>query len=707
MPKISRTLIFVLIFFLPLIYFPYILNGLNLGKFLFLAFFVPFLFILFLSRVSFREKVLKFKFGCLEWAVLIYFLITSFGYFFAKDKIYFLWGPYGKFWPSFVVQLLLVLLYFLILFDFSLEKESLQKIFDFLVLSGFFVLIWQLWSILGIFQKISYLNSFRFLKNFPQSPLSYSVEGTSIFGAIMLFLAVLYLSFQKKTKTSLKKIFQSRGIGFLIFISFQLFYLILVDFKPAWQILAFSLGGFLIFSLKERIFREEVTRLNLPILIFLFSILFSVTSPLKLNNLWKGNVVLEPTLSQRISWHLGIEGVKENPVFGAGFGNFPYIFSKFKPQRILSTSFWQARFERSGSHFAEVLATQGASGFLAFLTVLFFLFWFFFKNYKKLRSDSYFLLISFFLFSLVVAQLFYYQTIILAFLFYFFLAIFSLYLKDSLEKELSFKKIPELSLIFTMLFWGGIIITLFFWLNCGKIYIAESKVFRYLNGKGDIESLKKAKDFVKWHPQYHYFLSRAYLAMAQKERDSEKAVSLAALSFQEARKAADISPNNVLFQKNLGEVSQGIQPFSQDSTPILLAQKAFERATTLEPKNPVLLVNLGIIYSLRNDYQKAESLFKRSVELLPNYFPGHFQLGVLYFNQSKYELAEKELSLAVSIFPNIPDPYYFMGQIKEKQGDKKAALLLYKKALSLNSKREDIKKKIEELEEKGLSDKIK
>ncbi len=73
-------------------------------------------------------------------------------------------------------------------------------------------------------------------------------------------------------------------------------------------------------------------------------------------------------------------------------------------------------------------------------------------------------------------------------------------------------------------------------------------------------------------------------------------------------------------------------------------------------------------------------------------------VGYVLFDQKKTNEALIILNLNAKLFPNVPNVYDSLAEAYEKSGNKEMAILNYKKVLELNSKAENAKEKLKELQ---------
>ncbi|MCK5123141.1 MAG: tetratricopeptide repeat protein [Candidatus Pacebacteria bacterium] len=181
-----------------------------------------------------------------------------------------------------------------------------------------------------------------------------------------------------------------------LLIAATLILLAVIDFVPAWIILAISLliASVLMFVVQRKI--NNTARNNslvAPILIILISLAFIATSLTFINKDVQSNFASssisssiqkrivdddngfakEITLDKKTAVFVAIEGIKKDPisgVIGTGPGTYLYNFSKFKPAEFNNSIFWSIRFDKAGSEIIEKISTIGIVGTLSYLLII-------------------------------------------------------------------------------------------------------------------------------------------------------------------------------------------------------------------------------------------------------------------------------------------------------------------------------------------------
>jgi len=707
--KISKILIFILVFLFPLIFFPFSQNVLDFPKLLFLFLFVSLSLILFLVQglIEGRIKIVLHPFHLILISFIFFLFLSTI---FSKSKIESFFGIPSQISESFLSFLFLSLFYFLVIFLF--KREDLYFLHFFFSISIFLLLVFAFCQIFGKF-----LLPFDFARN-----SAFNLAGNQFSFSILLSSLLPFFTLSFSISKKLIKYF------YLILILLSLIFLSLLDFQIAWLILiAGSIFLVSIFISK----REDFSSKNLifPMFYLALAIVFISFNfrifPLK--------IPPEVTLTQKASFQIALKSFLENPILGTGPATFHFNFSKHKLKSLLlDPVFWNVRFSNSASTFLDIFSNLGIFGLLSFLFFLLFpLFWGFFKT-----SPSYFLpTLACFIF----AQFLYPLNLTLQFSFFFFLASFIRQISEK-EKEFSFVKgkySPLFSSFFLVLVFVLLILNLIF---SFQIFVGEIYYFKALRnwrlGKIDetIKYLEKAKNV---NPRFDYYfrdLSQAYLAKVnQKIQKGDRNIQNEVFLAIEAAKTATekINKNNVanwsvraFTYQSLFGVATGAEDW---------AIKCWNEAINLEPNNPYYFTQKGIALLRKGNFDEAKANFERAIDLKSDYAPAHFQLAILYqqkgeidkaiskleetknfapldvglafqlglayYQKGNYQKAKEELERAVLLNPNYANALYFLGLTYDQLGEREKALEKFKKVAQLNPDVELVKKIIKNLEE--------
>lgn len=124
---------------------------------------------------------------------------------------------------------------------------------------------------------------------------------------------------------------------------------------------------------------------------------------------------------------------------------------------------------------------------------------------------------------------------------------------------------------------------------------------------------------------------------------------------------------------------QGVEILQKDP------QKAiqfFKEAQAMDPKNPDFPNNIGIAFLSMGKFKDALPYFSRAVQLDPKYVKGHYNSGVCYQRLEKYQDAIFSYRRAYDLIAT-PEVTFNLGLVYAKSGDKKNAVVFYKKFLEI------------------------
>ena len=757
--QIIKTNIYLLVFLMPLFFLPFSFEVFEFNKQYLLFFLTSLAFFAWLAKMVFNDKEIKFKRTPLDLPIIIFLLVAIVGAIFSVDKTSSLFGFYGKFSDGIIGLISLVMIYFLITNNLDSGPKSLNKKSKIISegedenqqanIPGILKTI--LWSI-SLVILLTYLSIFGVLDNFKFLPgvmlkntfnsVTASLEGLAIFLAVVVvFLSGLIMTDSKSEDYKLKKIV----IRLLLFLSLVL--LLIIDFGRAWILLLITLLVFVGIALGKRMFRDDVNKLLLPILLIIISTVFFFVNTTGLQPLiFKAQFPQEQVLNQKFSVIVAFKAATDNiknGLIGTGVGTFYNDFVKFKPKEFNRTALWGVRFDRPGNYLSEVFATMG---FLGILSYLFLVSLFLIISYLFIQQNRDAMPLTMGFLALLVGQFVYYQNTVLAFYFWLFMAISAVaWQKPIKEKFFSLKTFPELALIFSvilMVLGAGILAIYFF---AGRFYLAD---FNYQKGLAEAgtEKIEKATLLNPLQPSYRIVLARRYLnnlAMEiQKPTDQINQDLLSFYAFQAInftkggqvgnvyiKGATEIAPNNVAGWETLAMIYRQIQNLVGGASE--WAIKSFEKAISLEPTNAVLRAELGKLYLASNDIDKAKAEFDKAKELKPDYVDAFVQealiyekqnnleeairqmeslvksysstpeiileLGRLYFNNGQTSKAIAQFQTAINLAPDYSNAHYSLGVAYQKIGETSKAIAEFEKVLSLNPDNADLQEKLRQL----------
>lgn len=656
-----RFAVWASIFLIPLFTLPFTANVLDFPKQLLLLALASAGFVFwFWSGIS--ERKFEINLSPLNFLILGLLAAVFVSSVFSLYRYGSIWG-----WPlpvaeSFAAMMGFGLLYFLIVNNF--KKAELPWLIAIFGVSATIAAVYGVLQSFGI-----YLTPF--LSYAKDNPVFNTVGST---GGFLMFLAavlamILPLAFAAQKKLAIPM----KICAVILFGALLLFNGALTAYLPSkagaagydfvlapWIILAAGALSAVIFAVSNQQFSERNRVMkNVSFAMFFCAVLLiafnTFAKPIVLqisensNNFFNRQIGTEIILRHTISAEIAVETLKQSPrefFIGSGPGTFSYNYVKFKPRQIAQDELgWNLTFFAGSSEIVNRAATTGALGLLLFLAII--LAWTI-EGFRALTREEEEPLLPLAVFSgwlaIAVAAFFYPFNFVLASVFWFLLAAT---IAISSEKMFllpldNVKKNYAASMIFAALLTASMI----FILQIAKNYYAEIayldavKAFGEKNIPMAIQKLEIAADATnRLQDSYLTGLAQAYLAQAEQKieektggEDAQAALEAAVPYLQEAiRNAAQSTEtanpgnsSNWAFRAQIYRQLIGIDKSFDD-----WALNMYEKAIQLEPLNPLLFGEVGQVYLIKNDLDKAKIAFEKAVELTPRYIDAHYYLALI------------------------------------------------------------------------------
>ena len=728
-----KILIYILVFLIPLWFLPITANALEFNKQVLLVFLITITLILWLVKVL-SQGELRWRTDLLNIFLAVFLLIYIFATIFSLR-------PYGSLvgWPthlstSLINILCFLALYVLIVNNFRGLKGIFGLLFTFLISS----------TIALIFGLIQIWGGFILPWDFAKST-SFTTIGTAntlgILSAIILILVTALLFVLKKTEI---KIF------LLILGLLNLIILVSINFWILWLILGIGMVFILIFGLMRVVaLKEGISWVALPMVLLAIALIFMVFRPVMP---FRPNLPFEVSLSYKGGWGIVKQALQERPILGTGPETFVVDYSKYKPETLNQTLFWNIRFANPPAEIYSVISDLGILGLVAFLAILVLFIIKAGKQLIKTAAEGENILKRFLeigLFSawlgLLVGWFLYPQNLVLLFVFW---LLFSFYLAETSilkEKVYTLRHPVKTLLIASISFVVLVIVVVGLLYIEGTRFIAEVKYKRGLDiiqSKGDLDKgISRLLSSVVVNP----YEDRTYQTLAQlfilkmsqdanrTDLEQQQRVNLvqadAINAINSATQATRLFSRDVSNWLIRGQIYGQIIGFINGADE--WAEKSFEEAAKLEPSNPFTYTEWGKIYIATEDWDRALEKFNQAIALKSDYAPAHFQsavvfdrqgklpeaiakmeinkqllpndtgiafqLGVLYLRAKNYQKAKSEFLRAVTLDANFSNARYFLGLLYDREGNKDSALEQFTKISELNPDNEEIKQIIANL----------
>ncbi len=526
--------------------------------------------------------------------------------------------------------------------------------------------------------------------------------------------------------------------------------LLALDFWMLWVAAIIGVGIMFVFALIRAQEFPQTSKFVLPMILFVISLLF-----LFIPSFIGGKLGVEISPSYQSSFSIATQTLSDSSVlFGSGPGTFSIDYSKFAPLDINATDIWDIRFDRSGSHAMTLFATYGFVGIFVLLVLLLSIGLLALKQLliEKEHDEWKMTFVTFSGWLVLVFGFFFYSSnFTLSFLLWLFSAILISQVGPSI-KQWEFKQSPRFGLLTAFLFVVvnvALLTVVFVSVSRYAAEISYAKALSSDQANAPIDEiiidLDKAASLNKLSDVYYRNLGNALLKKAgeilnDESPDMNVFGEVIRMSINVSQRATELSENNVVNWHLLGDVYREVAPIVQGAD--LFAINAYEKAVSLSPNNPKYKTALARAYLVRTDkltqllasedeevVKDAESKINESIDLAvqnlekaievkADYAPAHYylavayerqgnledailrmeavrsvaprdigvamQLGLLYLRQGKIDYAQLELERAISIAPNFSNARWYLSYVYEQNGDLDAAIVQVEMVREIN-----------------------
>lgn len=584
---------------------------------------------------SIKKQRILWQTTRLTWLWLFFLLTQIVSTLFSSDMYLSIWGYYSRFHQS----LLHSLAYFILYQGFVtwINKDQISSMLKALSLSAGLVAIYTVGQHFGIDAKywLQDVRSRAFASLGQPNWLA-------TFNVLITYLLMDYwLDKTKSTKvpvvifviSSLVLLFTKSRSGYLA-------YLIASGLYLAWHYkkakafnlnLSFYIKILIIISITSLIFFSA----TLSKYIQKYRSISIANQPSQ--NISKNKPILITPSSEirKIVWQGGIKLWRlntKNILIGTGVETFAFNYYKTRPQKHNLTSEWDFIYNKAHNEYINILATTGLFGLIAYLILFTGIIISLIVNFSFLSIGATAGIVGF-----LIAIFFGFSTTST-----FPLAILVPAINRQISKStyLSFKKKKpsQISYLFiTIVFLFGFYLSLFlfkWWL--ADISFAKANKLS-LNGgyQKAILSYQKAIKLNSHQPAYFIKLANAltiqlvsYLSSNPDKVNDPQSQEVINYINDLINYANQTSPTNLEFQKKTAKIyvllSTVIPDYYQKAIKVIQAVK--QQA----PTDPSLAYNLGLVYQLKNQTNKAEKEFQTAINLKPNYDPAYIKLLELY-----------------------------------------------------------------------------
>ncbi|MEK7453176.1 MAG: tetratricopeptide repeat protein [Patescibacteria group bacterium] len=662
--KLSEFLIYLVVFFIPLLFLPETFLPLNLNKQFFIFSILTLTSLIWLVSFINVGKI-RLRMNLPTLALFLLFL-TSILSWFLNGKMHFgLFGIYGGEISAVFNTAILFLLFFILQTVFTERKIILNALILFLTSSFFSLVFW-----------FSADNGFLSGFILPDSGFS-TIGSENSFLLFLIFGFFISIGFIISSNRLLEKLVLV-GSQIILVVSF-----FALGFNAGWYLITigFLLFIFLYFSNKEN-FEMRKIQVSLFFIALIISIFFSFSNiadnPLELR--------LTYDASEDIIFSQYKNSYKEI-LIGSGPSTFHHSFLQYKNSIIPDLELNRIVFNSGYSALTDIFSDLGILGGLLFILFFFSILYsgarllYLQASQNKYDTISISLFIVFFISFLEL--LFFssnYVILITSIIFGALLVSYRYYILGEELKEIdlsSDRKKIFLGLIFSIFI---LALITFSYYKLTLRYMAEINYKKSLN----VHNLEEKDDF-------YGFINKAI-----KLDDKNDAYFRSSADFSLTTLEGNMKNTNLSDKKEIEKISKDIQNI----------ENLYSIAIKLNPNNFNNWSRLGFMYETISRFdssviQLAQDSYKKALILNPKNVDISFSLGKMYYESGKFEDAKRIFLEILSVFPDDSDVRFYLGYTYLKIGDKENALKIFEllkesdpKNNLLNQAIADIKKDI-------------
>lgn len=654
--RISFWSLFIVIVLLPIFFLPFTNIPIETGKGLLLVLGLV-VSIISWSAARFSDGKIVIPKSSLLLSLLsvaVVFLISAIFSTAFKMSFFGIMLDFGSFWFMFAI--------FLFTFMSSLiirNEKKVKHIIWGLLISSLIVFIFQIFR---FFFPATLSFGFFELKT---SNILGSWNSLGLFAGLSLLISLFIFEFIHISKK--QKIFLSILMLFSLFIVISVNYLLIWEFIGIFALILFVYKISLFSVLNE----EERHRKKFPMISFsliILSLLFIISGQfignLLPNILKLDNLEVNPSFSA--TFDIAKEVIKEDPLLGIGPNRFSELWSLYKAGSVNNSLYWNTPFVSGSSTIFTLMITTGILGVLSILIFSILFIYFGLKNvFLNLKNkDNHYILLSFIVgLYLFISAIFYSISVAPLLLGFAFIGIFIGISSEKREKNISISFLDDprksffsiLFLVILMIISAGLcfkyterfISVIYFGntLSAKTIDKAESSMNRAL-------LLNQNDLYFRTHSQVFMSKVSTLISSNKSLTDEEKINLKTSLDSAEnfAILATKYNPYNYLNYEMLGFVyknsaSLGVEGSSSK------AIEAYNKALSLNPKNPLLKLELARIYTIDNKLKDAKKYALESIELKPDFVDGLLFLADFEKNEGNIEEAIKYVRTVLFLYP--------------------------------------------------------
>jgi tetratricopeptide (TPR) repeat protein len=262
--------------------------------------------------------------------------------------------------------------------------------------------------------------------------------------------------------------------------------------------------------------------------------------------------------------------------------------------------------------------------------------------------------------------------------------------------ELSFRENPRFGFVVTLLLTFSILASIGGMYGLTTRFLAEV-AYQHAGAAANQGNVEQAGSFIdtaiRLNPAdaYYRFSSNVDLVRMQQLLSQNKAPEEIKDQFQQllaraignAQQATTLDPNNYQNWSNLGSLYQSVIPLGIDGA-VDSAVAAYDRALTLRPSSPDILLARASLERARNNTADARTFVQKAIDLRPQYTDAIFLLAQMQLEDNDVASAMKSVQAVTMFDPQNPVAYFQLGLLKYGSNDFVGAAQAFERAVQLN-----------------------
>lgn len=625
--------------FLPLIYYKNTFSPFHFTKVLFFRTIIEALFVFWIV-LAIADKKYRPKPNLIFWLVNAWFLSYLITSFFGVDWLRSFWGTLERM-GGFILQLHLWMFFIMLISVFKNKKDW------FLLLKSSIIASF-LCSLYALGQKAS----IGFLLGGGRERVFGTLGNPALFAGYTLFnfFWALYFILRQKTTAGWRK--------FLIVVAVLQFLTIFMTAVRG-AIIALLLGlvvlaGFYVLLSKQK--KLKLASLGVILLILVVGVSFFLAKDTSLvqendflNRITDISLQTKTVQTRLTTWGIAWDAFVDKPVFGWGPENFGVAFAAhFDPvffEGFGSETFW----DRAHNVFLNILTTQGVFGFAIYLALIFGVLFLLYKMFREgddearwLAAVMFVILVVYHVHTFFILDVF--STYLMLLIFfgfaYFIYRRFTQGDDEPDEKQINKPKnwLLTIGLVAVFILMFPLVISPYQTNYIGTRAVVSSW---QSNHQLTIEKYRQALASESF-PAYeirHKLASYAYTAARNEQLAEEERIDVLNFAILEVQKNIQEHPEDYLPYLYVGRLYSYKGFF--DPSALDLGLVALEKSLQLNSTYARTLYELGQVYVIKNDYQKALEIYQQGIKLNPEVGAGYWYIGAVYgFMENWQEMVE-------------------------------------------------------------------